>query len=288
MRSLVVIVGLCTVVSAQTFKSTVHQVAVPVTIHSELNEPLTDVRPDDFRVFDDGRPVPIVAFGRVRQSVHVLLLLDTSRSMAQSLTQVRSAASAVIAQLGPDDSLRVGTFSSTLRLSPPLSADDTQLTARLPLVPGANMTILYDALVDGCSTFTNEMDRRAIFVVSDGTDTASAASARTVMQRAAEANVAIYAVGLDSRSVERGNPVVRAPDRTLREIAEDTGGGYVYAGTGQEFSRILGTMIQELHQQYMLGFTPARADGRLHSLVVTTRLPNVRIRARKHYLAPVS
>ena len=99
MRSLVVIVGLCTVVSAQTFKSTVHQVAVPVTIHSELNEPLTDVRPDDFRVFDDGRPVPIVAFGRVRQSVHVLLLLDTSRSMAAVVdSEVRSAANAVIAQ----------------------------------------------------------------------------------------------------------------------------------------------------------------------------------------------
>ena len=45
--------------------------------------------------------------------------------------------------------------------------------------------------VEGCAAFTGEMGRRAIFVVSDGTDTASSASARTVMQRAAEANVAI-------------------------------------------------------------------------------------------------
>jgi VWFA-related protein len=286
MRWLLVIVGLCTLVRAQTFKSTVDQVAVPVTIQSELNKPATDLRPDDFRVFDDGRPVPIVTFGRVRQSIHVLLLLDTSRSMFESLSDVGSVANAVIAKLGPDDSIQVGTFSSFLRLSPVFSADDRHLAARLFLVPGANTTMLYDALVEGCSAFAGEMDRRAIFVVSDGTDTASSASARTVMQRAAEANVAIYAVGISSRVLERGKSVVRSPDSNLRAIADDTGGRYVYAGTGRDLSGVFGAMMDELHQQYVLGFTPAHADGRIHSLVVTTRRPKTTIRARRQYLAP--
>ncbi len=288
MRPLLVTVGLCTLLHAQTFKSTVDQVAVPVTIQSESNGQVIDLRSDDFRVFDDGRPVPIVSFGKIRQSVHVLLLLDTSRSMMQSLADVRSAAKAVIAQLAPDDSVRIGTFSDVVRLSPPFSADDSEVLERLQVVPGANMTTLYDALVEGCSAFTSEMGRRAIFVVSDGMDTASTASARTVMQRAAEASVAIHAVGLSSRYAERGKSVVQSPDLTLREIAEDTGGGYVYAGTGRDFSRLFAGMIEELHQQYILGFIPAHADGRLHSLVVTVRRPNMKIRARKHYLAPVS
>jgi VWFA-related protein len=286
MRSLLVVVALCAPVGAQTFRSTVDHVAVPVTIHREPNESATDLRPEDFREFDNGRPAPIVAFGKVRQSVHVLLLLDTSRSMSESLSDIRSAAGAVIAQLAPDDSIRVGTFSSFLRLSPPLSADDSQLATRLALAPGANMTSLYDALVEGCSVFTNEMDRRAIIVVSDGTDTASSASARTVMQHAAEANVAIYAVGLSSRSMERGKSLVRPPDPVLREIAADTGGGYVHAGTNRDVSGVFKAMVEELHQQYMLGFIPAHADGRVHSLMVTTRRSNATIRARKHYLAP--
>ncbi len=229
MRSLLVVVVLCGLVHAQTFRSTVDHVAVAVTIQSERNEPVNDLRPEDFRVFDDGRPVPIVAFGSIRQSVHVLLLLDTSRSMMQSLSEVRAAANAVMARLAPGDSVQVGTFSSSLRLSPPLSADDTQLAARLPLVAGANLTMLYDALVEGCSAFTSEMDRRAIFVVSDGMDTSSVASLRSVMERAAETNVAIYAVGLSSRYIERGKRRVRGPDPSLRQIAEDTGGRYVYA-----------------------------------------------------------
>jgi hypothetical protein len=77
MRSLLVAVVFCGLAHAQTFKSTVDQVAVPVTIQSELNESVIDLQPDDFLVFEDGRPVPIAAFGRIRQSVHILLLLET-------------------------------------------------------------------------------------------------------------------------------------------------------------------------------------------------------------------
>lgn len=287
MRVLLVIIALCPLVHGQTFKSTVEQVAVPITVLRAPSNPAVDFGPDDFRVFDDGRPVPIVSFGKIRQSVHVLLLLDTSRSMIETLSQVRSAASKVIAQLQPHDSIQIGTFSSVLRLSPAFSGDDSNLATRVPVVPGGNMTILYDALLEGCGTFTDEMERRAIFVVSDGIDTASSASAVGVMQRAAESNVAIYAVGLAGRTTQRGNTGAQAPDPVLRTIAEDTGGRYVFGGAGGDFSGLLGVMMEELHQQYIVGFTPAVADGRLHSLVVTTQRPNTGIRARKHYWAPL-
>jgi VWFA-related protein len=286
-RVLLAIIALCPLVHGQTFKSTVEQVAVPITIHRAPGNPGLDFGPEDFRVFDDGRPVPIVSFGKVRQSVHVLLLLDTSRSMIESQSQVGSAAGRVIAHLQPHDSIQIGTFSSVLRLSPAFSADDSNLATRVPVVPGGNMTILYDALLEGCSTFTNEMERRAIFVVSDGMDTASSASAVSVMHRAAESNVAIYAVGLAGRTTQRGNAVAQAPDSVLRTIAEDTGGRYVFGGTEGDFPNLLGTIMEELHQQYIVGFTPAVTDGRLHSLFVTTRRPNTGVRARKHYWPPL-
>ena len=278
--------ALCTLGAAQTFKATVHQVAVTVTVQSGLGKPAADLTADDFRVFDDGRLTPIVAFGKFRQPIHILLLLDTSRSVVNSLPEVSAAARAVIAQLGPDDSVRVGTFSDALRLSPPLSPADIDLAGRLAFSFGGNTTILFDALVEGCTVFSAEMERRVIVVVSDGADTASVASAASVMQRAAQTNVAIYAVGVSSRYTERGKSIVRAPDSTLRNIAEDTGGRFVFAGTGRDFTSVFASMVEELRQQYLLGFTPAEADGRIHSLVVTTRQSNIRIRARKHYVAP--
>ena len=286
LRPLVVVVVLCPTLTAQTFKSTVDHVAIPVTVQSDATEPVLNLQPGDFRVFDDGRAVPIVAVGRITPPLHVLLLLDTSRSMMQSLSEVTAAAEAVIKQLAPDDSFQIGTFSNSLRISPVFSADDRHVGTRLSLVPGAHMTTLYDALVEGCDVFTGEK-RRAIFVVSDGTDTASSASARAVMQRAAEMNVSIHAVGVAGRAPARGKPVSRAPDPVLREIAEDSGGAYVNAGSGRDFSQLFAHMIEELRREYMLGFTPARADGRLHSVVVTTRRANVKVRARKQYLSPL-
>lgn len=182
------------------------------------------------------------------------------------------------ARAAPSDTLRIGTFSSSLRLSPPLSADEHRLLERMPLAPGANMTALYDSLVEGCGAFTDDMERRAIFVVSDGIDTSSIASPRAVIEHAAAANVAIYALG--------GKMVGRMPDAALRNIADATGGRYVHANTVAELPQLLRSMIEELHQQYLLAFTPPLADGRLHSLTVTTRQPYVRIQARKQYLAP--
>jgi len=285
MRVLFPIIVSWTVLHAQTFKITADHVVVPVTVVSDRSEPIADLGRDDFRVFDNGRSVPIVSFGNFQEPVHILFLLDTSRSMLHSLSEAKAAVAAVVSRLHASDSVQIGTFSSSLQMSPVFSAADSDLLSRLVLVPGANVTNLYDVLVESCSVFSRDDERRTIFIVSDGMDTASSASARTVMERAAAANVTIYALGLSSRSLERGTWIVRAPDSTLRQIAEDTGARYVYAGDGRDLSRIFAAMVEELHQQYLLAFVPTDRNGRLHSLVVTTRRPDIRIRSRKHYWA---
>ena len=288
LRFVIATAALWTVVHAQTFKVSVDQVVIPLTIVSERDEPIGELGPADFRVFDDGRPVEIGSFARFAQSIHVLLLLDTSGSMHQSLSEVRSAAAAVLAGLAAEDSVQIGSFSNFLRLSPALSARDRALLDRLSVVPGANITRLYDALVEGCGVFSGGAHRRVIFVVSDGMDTASTASARAVMDRAAEAYAAIYGVGLRSRYMARGRQIVRMPDPALRQIAADTGGRYVDAENARDLAAIFRAMMDDVHQQYFLAFTPVRADGRLHSLAVTIKRPGLRVRARRQYSAPAA
>jgi hypothetical protein len=55
-----------------------------------------------------------------------------------------------------------------------------------------------------------------------------------------------------------------------------------YDDVNATFSQVM----RELHYQYVLGFTPRRADGRVHQLEVRVRQPNVIVRARQSYLAP--
>jgi len=103
---------------AQTFKSGIEEVAVSVTVHNSSRAPGIDLRQEDFRVFDDGRPVPISVFAKSRRQAQILLLLDTSSSMTGSLANLESAVHSFLARLAPDDVIRLGTFSDRLRLSP--------------------------------------------------------------------------------------------------------------------------------------------------------------------------
>ncbi len=45
------------------------------------------------------------------------------------------------------------------------------------------------------------------------------------------------------------------------------------------------TFLQELHSQYVVGFTPAVLDGKVHKLEVRLKKPGLSARARKSYLA---
>ena len=76
------------------------------------------------------------------------------------------------------------------------------------------------------------------------------------------------------------------PDRNLRRFAEETGGGFFElteaADLGPTFTRV----AQELHSQYVLGFTPTERDGELHNLEVRIKQRGMSARARRSYIAP--
>jgi hypothetical protein len=44
-------------------------------------------------------------------------------------------------------------------------------------------------------------------------------------------------------------------------------------------------VAQELHSQYVMGFTPAQLDGKIHKLSVRIKKPGMTARARRSYLA---
>jgi hypothetical protein len=50
---------------------------------------------------------------------------------------------------------------------------------------------------------------------------------------------------------------------------------------GSTFTRV----AQELHAQYVLGFTPETLDGKVHQLEVKVKRPGMTPRARKSYVA---
>jgi VWFA-related protein len=75
------------------------------------------------------------------------------------------------------------------------------------------------------------------------------------------------------------------PDDGLPKIAAATGGGYFELTSTDDLNATFTRVADELHHQYALGFTPAKLDGKMHSLDVKIAKQGLAARARKSYLA---
>jgi len=75
------------------------------------------------------------------------------------------------------------------------------------------------------------------------------------------------------------------PDEGLPKIAAATGGGYFELTSAANLVFTFERVADELHHQYVLGFTPAVLDGKSHALTVRVSKPQFTVRARKSYLA---
>jgi VWFA-related protein len=187
-------------------------------------------------------------------------------------------------------------------------------------------TPLWNAVNVGITALLHQQGRRVILVFTDGADSPLNDSANNntlkgVMKRAEEEDVMVYAIGLTGMNPHpfgapppvwgRGGPAgpwggrpggggggwggARGgrlatrdkPDEGLPRIAEATGGGYFELTGMAPLATTFKRVADELHHQYVLGFTPAMLDGKMHRLdVKVTGIPAT-VRARKSYRATV-
>ena len=105
------------------------------------------------------------------------------------------------------------------------------------------------------------------------------------MDHAKENEVMVYAIGLQSTYFNGQRMVRSQPDRSLRKIAEETGGGYFELKKTDELAPTFTRVAQELHSLYTIGFAPASLDGKEHKLDVRMRQGGQMARARRTYIA---
>jgi len=77
------------------------------------------------------------------------------------------------------------------------------------------------------------------------------------------------------------------PDDGLPKIAAATGGGYFELTSTDDLAKTFTRVADELHHQYVLGFTPSTLDGKMHKVDVRVAATADTVRARRSYLASV-
>jgi Ca-activated chloride channel family protein len=127
--------------------------------------------------------------------------------------------------------------------------------------------------------------RKVLVLFTDGDDTSSKIGVGKVMDHAREKDIMIYGVGLVNEYFDGQSKRRSQPDRGLKRLAEDTGGGYFELKRTADLNETFTRVAQELHSQYVLGFSPETLDGKIHKLDVRVKRAGMTARARKTYVA---
>ena len=276
--------------TAQKIKVTTESVPVYVTVTDAEKRLVPDLVLEDFEILDNMKPQTVNVFQNKPTPITCTVMIDTSGSMTASLGLVKEGAEQFLLRLLPDDKAQVGEFSDKIKFHPGSFIDDRDRLVYLLKneLDFGYPTRLYDAVDESLDRLEPMDGRKVVLVFTDGDDTASKVGLGKVMDRARAKDVMVYAVGLENEYFNGQQRVRSSPDRGLKKLAEDTGGGFFLLKKTTELASTFTRVAQELHSQYVLGFSPETLDGKVHKLEVRVKKAGMNARARKTYVAPLA
>jgi VWFA-related protein len=301
------------VVLAAQVRVDVHLVNVVATVTDARGQYVPNLTQEDFTLEEDGKKQEISHFSQDKNvPVSVGILLDTSASMDRKIRTAVEAVDRFIRRIHPDDEIFFMTFSSEPVLRQDFTDDRDKLSQSLRRIFPTGGTALYDAVAESVTKIdSSRHDKRAILVITDGQDTASAAKLDEVLQGIRRSDVLVYPIGISPLTYAKG------PDRSpwgwplpgllagkkgvgskreevdmdvLHAFADHSGGrafllAESFIGRGTQIEKILDSIADELRSQYTLGYyAPSPDDGHYHSIRIRTRTGNS-VRARRGYIA---
>ena len=270
---------------AGVFRSGAKMVPLYATVTDPQGALVPNLTREDFEILDNSVRQELVVFENQTQPITAVVMLDSSGSMTNSLKLVNAGAEQFIIRLLPQDKAQVGAFNDKIEFSGTFTSDRDELVAALREFDFGNPTRLYDAIDQSLDRLAAVEGRRVIVVLTDGDDNASKVGQGDVLSRALADEVMIYGIGLESDYFDGMRRVRTNPDRVVRKLAEETGGGYYLLKETADLNTTFTRIAQELHSQYVLGFSPTLLDGKVHKLTVNVKRPGMKARARKSYVA---
>lgn len=269
-----------------TFRSSVETVPIYATVTDASGRLVPGLEREDFEIYDEGVRQELTVFRAEIEPFSAVVALDTSASMTALIPLVQNAAEQFVIRMLPDDQASIAYFNSKVTMSRGLSADRDALIRYIhDEMEFGNETLLWDAFGSAMDRLEGVQGRRVVVALTDGDDYGSDLGRGDILDRARRESVMIYAIGLQSRYFDGRRWRESNPGGGFRDVAEETGGGYFHLTETADLNTTFTRVIQELHSQYVLGFSPETMDGRVHMLEVRLRDPGMRARARQSYLA---
>ena len=274
-------------------------VTVPVTVLDRDGRYATNLKKENFQVFEDGVEQETAFFETTEQPFTVLLLLDTSGSMSNNMAELANTASIFVKQLRPDDQLLAASFTDEIDVLFQITkVKDLRKAIKLRRKPRDGNTIIYDAVKFAQKKLKKISGRKAIILFSDGQGSGFDASAKDNLRDAEEQETLIYTVQFKPFFSEPPSYVnkkefyksIAEANDYMRDLAKVTGGRNYRIENIGDLGKTFSQIAEELGQQYSLGYYPKQSgkNGERRQIKVKVNQPNLAVRARDSYIVGAS
>ena len=262
-------------------------VVLPTTVLNKKGGYATDLRQENFDVFEDNVRQTVRLFRTDDIPVTAGLVIDHSGSMQRKMPDVLVAANEFVRLSNPEDQMFVVNFNErvSLGLPPAMTFTDqaTTLEEAIQRAPTTGETALYDAVDVAMEKLkSGDREKKVLVVISDGGDNASVIDLRQILKKAEQTNALIYTIGIFEPNDPDQNPAV------LKRLAHESGGEAFFPSKLSEIPGICENIANEIRHQYTLGYVSTNSQpGGRRVIRVVAHAPgkDLTVRTRSGYTA---
>lgn len=210
---------------------------------------------------EDGTPVRIDSINCAERimPVSVAMVFDRSGSMrdpfgtSTRIEQTKAAGKKFTAKLAAIDEASIFSFSDATTLDQPWTNNRALLNLAIDNLIAEGYTAMNDAVMTAIAAVEQRQNpRRAIVLLSDGEDNRSAVkSIQTVIRRAKQANIPVFAIGLLLDS-----------DDSLKMLAAQTGGRYFSVRDAGAMDSVFASIAELVFEKGCCSVYYTTPDGR--------------------------
>jgi Ca-activated chloride channel homolog len=196
-----------------TLKVDVDLVNLAVAVAGRSGDFLTDLKKENFTVYEDKVEQKITNFATVDAPFAVALVLDTSGSTEGKLARIQDEAIRFVEQIHPDDEVLVISFDDEVHLETDFTSNRRAIERAIKRTRTGQSTQLYEAVYLALEEkLKKKRERKAMVLFTDGVDTSSpTTSAKETIEAAKETDALIFPIFFDTsrdmRRLSRGGPM---------------------------------------------------------------------------------
>jgi VWFA-related protein len=260
------------------------EVTVDVGVQLEKTRQFVpNLRPENFRVYEDGKLQQITGFQRVKAPITALLLLEFANTNYQFIWDMKNAAAAFAEQLQPKDYVAVMTFDMRTHILSDFTENKSVVYDAINslMLPNFTDRNLFDALYEALDRMTRVDGKKYVILVASGRNTFSKLTLDKVLAKVKNTpDVTIFSIStgqqarLMSPSVGMSGAMrdldYMQADNQMQTFARMTGGVYFAPRFTAEMPEIFQSINNTIRNKYELVYRPTNTltDGTYRKLKV--------------------